>query len=176
MYQHFSITESGNVVLTLADVEVQIFRQMAEELRPVIGDPNEAQGKDPMLWHSDPVRDRLFPRAYSDTKEKEAEDMWQRMVHPDLVSDKLVHLSRVLMKLEPADPQSETFEAELTPDEANAWMGVIQDARIILGFSLDVGEQREEISADDPRAASFAAYDYLTMLQEELVAVLSELL
>ena len=65
---------------------------------------------------------------------------------------------------------------QLDADQAQAWLGALNDSRLVLGERLGVTEDLEElISAlgeDDPRLALLWVYDRLTYLQESLVQAL----
>ena len=61
----------------------------------------------------------------------------------------------------------------LTDPEARAWLGALNDLRLALGSRLAITEDAaEEFAAlpdDDPRAATYHVYDWLTFLQDSLV-------
>jgi hypothetical protein len=58
---------------------------------------------------------------------------------------------------------------ELTPDQADSWLTALNDVRLALGTALDVGEDMEELPADDPRTAHLGVYHWLTFVQDALV-------
>ena len=55
------------------------------------------------------------------------------------------------------------------------WLRALNQLRLLLGTRLDVTEEGDErpMSDDDPRAATFALYDYLAFLQDQLVDALA---
>lgn len=111
----------------------------------------------------DPDLQRLFPPA-SDDPERDAE--YQGLVRDQLVDGR----ARALSTLE------QTLDREtLTDDEADAWLRVLNDLRLILGTRLDVTEETmlAGIDPNDPSAHGFAVYAYLSWLQEQLVAALA---
>ena len=67
-------------------------------------------------------------------------------------------------------------EHPLTSDEAQAWLGALNDLRLALGTRLDVTEdwhaQAAALDPDDPALVLFSVYDWLSMLQELLVRCL----
>jgi len=64
-------------------------------------------------------------------------------------------------------------KVSLTPEQADAWLTAINDVRLSLGTMLDIGpEMPEELPDDDPRAAHFGVYQWLTFVQDLLVQVL----
>jgi hypothetical protein len=53
------------------------------------------------------------------------------------------------------------------------WLQAVNDVRLVLGTRLDITEDwpdaRDDLAADDPHAALYDFYDWLTMLQDRLV-------
>ncbi len=112
----------------------------------------------------DPGAARLFPPAHRDDPVAAAE--FEELVRDSLESERLAALATV----------RRTLDAErLDEEEAAAWCGVLNDARLVLAEQLGVTEELYErgISARDPRAAELAYYGWLTWLQGELVEALA---
>ena len=180
----FKVTAEQTVIAVLTKSEVDVLRQIMAELRPAVGDPEEVVADGPLMWSDDPVRSRLYPRAYLDPTEEDAENTWQQIVHPSLVRGKMDHHDKMIASLDRVAPAPgrylygipDALEIELSDDEAESWMSAIQDARIFLGFSLNIDEDNPEVRHDDPRAPGFAIYDYLSFLQDDLVTALTDLL
>ena len=67
----------------------------------------------------------------------------------------------------------------LSRDEAQSWLGTLNDLRLTLGSRLGVQEDNHELLAalaeDDPTFAAFHIYDWLTFLQDTLVQALTGL-
>ncbi|MGH9280966.1 MAG: DUF2017 family protein, partial [Acidimicrobiales bacterium] len=63
----------------------------------------------------------------------------------------------------------------LDVEQADTWLKAINEVRLVLGTRLDVTEEGDErpASITDPRATAFAAYDYLSGLQAELIEALT---
>jgi hypothetical protein len=124
---------------------------------------------------NDPVSRRLFPRAYLDPTEEDAEEQWQALAQPDLLRTRLDALTTVTDSLTGAAP-TRRGSLEIVLDEASEarWLGVLNDARLALGTALDITEETEldHFDADDPGRASFSLYSALTALQGELVEAL----
>ncbi len=63
-----------------------------------------------------------------------------------------------------------------TPEQAQAWLGALNDSRLVLGERLGVTEDLEalveSLAEDDPRLPLLWVYDRLTYLQESLVQAL----
>jgi Domain of unknown function (DUF2017) len=155
------------LLVSLEAAEVELLRSVPSELQTVLGG-SSAKDKD------DPVYNRLFPSAYLDPTEESAEQEWQELVHPELLRERLAALELVATTLDRAVTKRGRAELELAPDEVQAWMGVLNDARLALGTRLGVTEQTEaeEIEPSGPDAAAHALYAWLTWLQNDLVETL----
>jgi hypothetical protein len=140
--------------LRLPDDERSILRTLPAQLRALLEDPSAAD--------DDPARGRLFPPAYWDDAERNAE--YQRLMRDDLVASKLAAAEVV---------ESTVDSNRLSEEELVAWMGALNDLRLVLGTRLDVTEDPADAPADDsPEAPAFALYSYLGWLQEQVVAAL----
>jgi hypothetical protein len=150
------------VIVSLETAEVELLRSVPAELQTVLAEPSAKE---------DPVYNRLFPSAYLDPTEENAEQEWQELVHPELLRERLAALELVAGTLDRAVTKRGRAELELTPDEVQAWMGVLNDARLALGTRLGITEEAEaeEIDPSAPDAAAHALYGWLTWLQNELV-------
>ena len=123
-----------------------------------------------------PVTDRLFPRAYLDPTEEEAEQEWQSLVHDDLAQARTDALAATVAELRDA-PRVSRGDVEVALDEEAAmrWCLVLNDARLMLGTALEVRDDEElEFDEHDPRAAGADLYHLLTNLQGQLIEVLAE--
>jgi hypothetical protein len=158
-------SEDLNVVLEAG--EAAVLTRLCEELTTLLdGDKGGEQ--------ADPVLERLFPRAYLDPTEEEAEGEWQRFVHDDLVDGRRQAVETVKRTLAGALVRRGRFELTLSEDQAQAWLAVINDARLALGTRLDVTEDMDlsRLDADDPDTAPYAVYWWLGVLEERLIDVL----
>jgi uncharacterized protein DUF2017 len=120
-----------------------------------------------LLDSDDPALRRLFPPAYPDEPDREAE--YRRMVRDDLLTGKREALQII----------EETVDARRVDEEQlTAWLGALNDLRLVLGTRLDVTEElyEEGLPDDDPRAPAFAVYAYLGWLQEQVVVALAQTL
>jgi hypothetical protein len=113
---------------------------------------------------SDPSLRRLFPPAYDDDAEEHA--------YRDLMGDELLEGRREALELLARTAEQKRLSAE----EADAWLRALNDLRLVLGTRLDVQEDTllGDLRPDDPRAHGLAVYGYLSWIQEQLVAALSE--
>ena len=144
-------TRDGRYRLRLGRAERVLLRMLHAELGGLLEDPD------------DPDLRRLFPPAHEDP-ERAAE--YRELVHDQLLDGR----NRALATFE------RTLGADaLTPDEADAWLRVLNDLRLILGTRLDVSEETMlgGLEPGDPNAHDLAVYAYLSWLQEQLVAALS---
>lgn len=159
----FRAGSDGTVVVTFDATEVELLREVPEQLRLLYAaDPD------------DPARARLFPRAYLDPTEEAAEREWQAVVHPELLREKLAGLDRVLRALEAAEVRGRRSRVTLGPDEVSVWLAVLNDARLAFGSRLGVRDDTDvyRYAPDDPLAPEKAAYAWLTTLQAALVEAL----
>jgi len=153
------------IVVTLDANEIELLRTIPDEIRGALEKP---ASKD------DPVYNRLFPSAYLDPTEEGAEQEWQELVHPELLQSRLAALELVTSTLDRAVTKRGRAEVELAPDEVEAWLGVVNDARLTLGTRLGVTEdaESEAIDPSDPTAAAHAVYGWLTWFENDLVETL----
>ena len=144
-------TRKGQFQLRLPAEERQLLRGLPQQLRE-------------LLETDDPSLKRLFPPAYKDDAALEAE--YRHYMADDLVAS---HRRSI-------DVMEETIDAEvLTEEQLLAWLGALNDLRLVLGTNIDVTEDmyEQEMHPDDPRAPSFAVYTYMGWLQEQVVEALS---
>jgi hypothetical protein len=146
--------------------EAAVLTRLCEELTTLLSGDEEQR---------DPVLERLFPRAYLDPTEEEAEADWQRLTHGDLVDGRRAALATVEGTLAGATVRKGRFELTLSEEQALAWLAVLNDARLALGIRLDVSEDLDlsGLDPDDPDTAPYAVYWWLGVLEERLIEVLS---
>ena len=149
--------------------EAAVLTRLCEELTTLL-DADGAADRE----QADPVLERLFPRAYLDPTEEEAESEWQRFVHDDLVVGRRQAVQTVEDSLAGALVRKGRFELSLNDEQAQAWLAVINDARLALGTRLEVTEDMDlsRLDPDDPDNAPYAVYWWLGVLEERLIDVL----
>jgi Domain of unknown function (DUF2017) len=120
-------------------------------------------GVEPQL-SGDPSLRRLFPPAYDEEADENA--------YRDLMGSELLSGRREALELLTRTAKQKRLSAE----EADGWLRALNDLRLVLGTRLDVQEDMllDDLRPDDPRASALAIYGWLSWLQEQLVAVLSE--
>ncbi len=139
----------GTFNLNLREEERALIAAIVPDLRGLLADDPE-----------DEVLTRLFPTARPDDPEAEAE--YREMVRDELVSKRLARLDLV----------AELAEATvLDQEQLAAWMGAVNDIRLVLGTRLGVTEDDEfdDLDEDDPESVARSAYWYLGWLMEHLV-------
>jgi hypothetical protein len=157
-WRRFRSGPDETLVVSLAPDELEILRGLPDQLREVYDAPPD-----------DPARARLFPRAYLDPTAEDEEAQWQELVFPELVRERAAQLAALTATFGRAQAAGEWREITLAPDEVQAWLGVLNDLRLVLGARLGVTADVTRVPPDDPRAPVFAVYDWLTMLEGDLV-------
>jgi uncharacterized protein DUF2017 len=148
-------TRRGEFELRLNSQERDVLRSLPGQLRDLL------EREDPS---SDEAVARLYPPAYVD-------DPVQNLEYEMVAGDELTK-----QRFAAIATMDRTIESDrLSEDELLAWLGVMNDLRLVLGTRLDVTEETTEadFSRDDTRAASFALYVYLTWLVDAIVGALS---
>jgi len=157
------------VVVVFEAGEVSVLRNLAAEVDALLRGEGSTPG-------DDPVRDRLFPRAYLDPTEEAAEGGWQEAVHGDLVRSRTEALAALASSLDAGrGRRGGHVEVALSLEDADRWAGALNDARLALGVVLGVTEEVEGMDdppADDPGAGRLAVYHWLTWLQGAIVDAL----
>ena len=137
---------------------LRLSRQERDILRDLPGQLRE------ILESDDPALHRLFPPAYQEDPEREAE--YRRLVRDELVAGR----RRALEVME-----STVDARRLDQEQLTAWLGALNDLRLVLGTRLDVTQDDDrELPQDDPRAAAMALSHYLGWLEAQAVDALTE--
>jgi hypothetical protein len=160
-WRRFRAGPDDSLIVSLAPEELELLTRLPEELRVVFDAPADDAGAR-----------RLFPPAYLDPTEEDAEREWEAMVHPDLLRQRLDALELVTGSLSRATVNKDRREIALTPDDVQAWLGVLNDTRLVLGTRLGVTEDERPIDPDGPDANNYAIYYWLSHLQGEMVDAL----
>jgi hypothetical protein len=109
---------------------------------------------------SDPAVARLFPPAYQDDPLRNLEFETNLGAAPRSG------------KLEALDVLERTASASaLTEDELLAWIGVVNDLRLVLGTRIEITEEAtdEDFPADDPGYETWRVYQFLGYLLQEML-------
>jgi hypothetical protein len=173
----FSSASGGRVCLRMGGEEASVVRLLVGQLLDLIGDAGEPEAfegmpdlrlSDNTEVPEDPVLARLFPDAYREDQGASAE--FRRYTEGSLREGKREAAETVLRTL------GEGGKVYLDAEQSQAWLRALNDLRLALGTRLDITEetleQMRSFDWDDPRNAGYAAYDWLTYLQESLVRAL----
>jgi len=165
--------------LRLDSWEASVLHSLVTELVTLVDAPDRAVGEDPLVAMvglapgaveppADPALGRLLPDAYSGDAGAAAE--FRRYTDADLRAGKRAHAETVLAVLEPAT--TDGGRLPLTREDADAWLGALNDLRLVLGTRLDVTEEMPDSPGDEARDRALHLYAWLGYLQESLLAVL----
>ena len=157
-WKRFRAGRGDTLTVSLAEEELGLLRALPEQLRDVFEEPED-----------DPARARLFPRAYLDPTAETEEAEWQALVGPSLLRERLDALQLITVTLERAELVGDWWQIDLSPDEVQAWLGVLNDTRLVLGTRLGVTEDERVLDPADPEAGAYALYQWLTWVQGDLV-------
>ncbi len=105
---------------------------------------------------------RLFPTAYPDDPERDAG--YQILSRQRLTDGRR---EAIAMMKETVDLK------DWAEDQLTAWMGIINDLRLVLGTRLDVSEDDHDIDFELPDATSYLVYHQLGELLGEVVDALT---
>jgi len=187
----------GHVVATLQAEEAQLLRLLAADLRALLAadEPDSAEPlgslTDPLQSLTDPLQSltgvaeeapkpptdpalaRLLPDGYAEDfpDDGAAAAELRRLTEGDIRAAKNTAADAMLASL----PES-GGRIRLSEEEATAWAAALNDLRLVLGTRLDVTEETEPFggrSPDDPAAAPYAIYHWLTGLQDDVINALS---
>jgi hypothetical protein len=146
----FKRSRSGRYQLHLSRDERDLLRSLPEQLKAV-------------LREDDASLRRLFPPAYTDDPEREAD--YQRLMRDDLLARRqAAH-----------ETMARTIDAnDLDGEEMNAWLATLNDFRLVLGTRLEVSEDDVgDLSNLRDATPELTLYHYLTYLEEAVVEALA---
>ena len=160
----------------LEPVEARVLHELAEQLLELVEEPS--LGDDPLAAlvglppgdvdpPDNPILARLLPSAYRD--DDAAAGDFRRYTDAELRRGKRVDAQAVLDTLPKGGGR-----LELDRDQADRWLGALNDMRLALGTALDVDEDTDadELDDDDPRLPTLDVYGWLGWLQESLLSCL----
>lgn len=146
--------ETGLFVLNLTEDERTTLRGFVDQLEEVIAAPED-----------DPRVRRLFPTAYHDNPEFDAE--YQGFMRDELTQSRRTSIETVRSVLMADEPMTES--------QLYSFMTVLNSLRLVLGTLLDVDEvdDLDLIPEDSPAFGQAQLYEYLGWLLEWTVSALS---
>jgi hypothetical protein len=177
----------GAILLRMTPNERAILRALVDDLRSIVGDETPTPG----LWEADDPRavgerdttddergpgddaaaDPVLARLYPDVRP--GDPAWSAgfrdLVRGDLDDGRRRHIAAVEASL----------DARTIDDiDAEAWLHVLNDLRLVLGTRLGLVDDGDDASFDpeDPDAAAKVVYAYTGYLESQFVDVLAEVL
>lgn len=166
-------------VATFAESEKEVLLNLCEQIIELLAERHDHGHDDPLAAmvgitsHDSPPEDevlhRLLPNAYADQVDASE---FRRYTEATLRQKKQAHAISMRIHLKSADDGV----IDLDHDNANAWLGAINDIRLALGVRLKVQnnshEELELLAPDDPLRGVYAVYTWLGWLQETLLSAL----
>jgi len=166
-------------VATFADSEKEVLLNLCEQIIELLAERQDHGHDDPLAAmvgitsHDSPPEDevlhRLLPNAYADQVDASE---FRRYTEATLRQKKQAHAISMRTHLKSSDDGT----VDLDHDNANAWLGAINDIRLALGVRLKVEnnshEELELLAPDDPLRGVYAVYTWLGWLQETLLSAL----
>ena len=166
-------------VATFADSEKEVLLNLCEQIIELLAERHDHGHDDPLAAmvgitsHDSPPEDevlhRLLPNAYADQVDASE---FRRYTEATLRQKKQEHAISMRIHLKSSDDGT----VDLDHDNANAWLGAINDIRLALGVRLKVEsnshEELELLAPDDPLRGVYAVYTWLGWLQETLLSAL----
>ena len=144
----------GGWRITLDAEERSLLIRLMGELRSLLTGP----GDNPLLL-------RLFPVAYPEDEEKEAE--YQRLMREELVASRLSAIAEVIDVLDPE--RTDLLDEEQTI----AFLQSINAIRLVLGGLLGITDDESADEADEVDSPEHHLYDFLSWILEWTVRSLS---
>jgi hypothetical protein len=166
-------------IAQFADSEKEVLLNLCEQIIELLAERTDHGNDDPLAAmvgitsHDSPPEDdvlhRLLPNAYADSVDSSE---FRRYTESTLRAKKQAHAIVMRIHLK----SSEDGIVDLDHENANAWLGAINDIRLALGVRLKVEsnshEHLEILAPDDPLRGVYAVYTWLGWLQESLLAAL----
>lgn len=150
--------KAGGYVIALDDEEAALVKRLTGELRSLLLDPEPSDEAQTLIA-------RLFPVAYPDDEEMEAE--YQRLMRDELVQSKLASFDII--------DEALTGNAPLDEGQLVAVMQSINSIRLVLGAILDVSDDPDvdEVAPGFEDSPEYALYGYLSWLLEWCVKAMT---
>jgi hypothetical protein len=147
--------KGGGLRLRFEPMEVSLLSSLLTQLGAIVADD------DP----DDPVAQRLYPSAYRDDADADAE--YRSITESGLRSDRLDRARECLAEL--------GRDVDLSdPDDATRWIQVLNDLRLVIGTRIGVTEDDPDFDPADPAEQGRMVYHWLTSVQDALVQALMD--
>jgi len=158
MIEHpFMPRGDGSLDVKLSSEEAEAIRRVANDILDELKDTE------------DPGLRRPFPPAYKDDPDRNEE--FEVLTRDDLLARKRNAAEAVVNSIDRGKSKRGAWSARLQEDVAQAWLALVNDARLILGTRLDVTEDMDHdpLPPDDPKGPQHNLYVYLSALEWALV-------
>jgi hypothetical protein len=168
----------GRIELRFEHAAVEVLQRVFAEVLELLAPEEDEVADDPLAAAlgigtrstppEDPALRRLLPDAYGDDPEAAAE--FRRFTELGLRERKRNAATTALETL--GDGSNPVL---LDLEQARAWLGALNDARLALGTRLEIEEDwtsRLSQAESDEELYQLAVYDFLTELQELLVSAM----
>ena len=177
----FSKNNAGDFCIQLGQIERDLFINLSEQVIEILGERKEVKDSDPLAalvgitgydsLPEDEVLQRFLPDAYLDSGE--AAD-FRRYTEFGLREKKSEHALAIRSHL----LENKNDEILLSLNQAQAWLGAMNDMRLALGVRLNITENTHEgleaLAEDDPMHGVYSVYAWLGWLQESLLLALMQ--
>ena len=150
----------GSCTVSLPKDDALLFEVLPQRLRSLLDQPD----------FSNRMAQRLFPPAYRDDPDREAE--YRRLLGDDLAQRKREHIRAFERTLEDCTRTGQRVEIHIEASEYELWLGFVNDMRLMLAVELGIEEEGwgEHFDPTHPKAGEMALLHHLSWLQEELLA------
>jgi hypothetical protein len=173
----FKRKRGGRVEGDLVAVEADVLLSAVTDLLALLGE-GEPEDEDPLAalvglpsgpveTPSDPALARLLPDAHREDEEASRE--FRRYTEADLRAGKRANAGTVLAALAPLAGRG--GRVSLDRDECDAWLGTLNDLRLVLGTRLEVADDADDLADRPPEVVQ--VYGWLAWLQESLLSCLT---
>lgn len=161
------------VQIIMEEIEIQILQDLATQLLNLTTPEFTDTETDPLAQMvgidthatkpTDPVLNRLYPDAYPDDPAASLE--FRRFTERSLRDASTERAERLIELF------SAGREFDLINDQWKDMVGFLNDLRLALGTRLEITDsiESQELDANDPRAALFDLYGWLTWMQEMII-------
>ena len=168
-------------IAQFADSEKEVLLNLCEQIIELLAERTDHGHDDPLAAmvgitsHDSPPEDevlhRLLPNAYADSVDASE---FRRYTESTLRQKKQAHAISMRIHLKSSDDGI----VDLDHENANAWLGAVNDVRLALGVRLNVQERTQDelelLAPDDPLRGVYIVYGWLGWLQEGLIAALMD--
>ena len=153
---------TGGLRVCVSDHERAALRSLPHALAPLIlGEQHDDAAAE--------IRARLYPSAYDDPA---LEEEYRGLVGEELVQQRADALDTFTASLEQGTSRRGTWAVELDPEQAQAWLAVVNDARLVLAGVVGITSEQEWEQGPDPADPPSMLLWYLGWLEEQLVAAM----